>query len=285
MKMKKQNKKVIIFWDEDTQRDFMDKDGALYVPNSEKIKPNLKKLTEYALKNNIPILGSVDEHFGKEIYKDRESELQRWGGPFPDHCMFNTTGQLKIPETTPWPAYGKEADCCTVNGNDYGIYVDHQLYHKHPLKPIPEPVVEARKKIGLSEQDIEKEWQELITGVNKEQLNELVGYFKQIYQGERQKGIYFEKQTYDVFSNPMTEKFLNKVKVKEAVVYGVATDICVRAAVLGMQQRDIQCYLVTDAIKGVFPDKTQKALEEMVKAGAKLITTKNLLEKTIPSRI
>jgi hypothetical protein len=35
--MEKQNKKVIIFWDEDTQRDFMNKDGALYVPDAEKI--------------------------------------------------------------------------------------------------------------------------------------------------------------------------------------------------------------------------------------------------------
>jgi len=33
------------------------------------------------------------------------------------------------------------------------------------------------------------------------------------------------------------------------VVYGVATDFCVKAAVLGMQKRGVQCYVVEDAIK------------------------------------
>jgi len=48
-----------------------------------------------------------------------------------------------------------------------------------------------------------------------------------------------------------------------------------------MQQRRIQCYVVEDAIKGVFPDKTKEALEEMAKAGAKFVTTKDVLEGRI----
>src|SRR3989344_4924987 len=88
-----------IFWDVDTQNDFMHKDGALYVPDAELIIPNLAALTEIARKNNIPVLGSVDRHFGTEEYKAREGELARWGGSFPDHCMNNSKGQLKIDET------------------------------------------------------------------------------------------------------------------------------------------------------------------------------------------
>ena len=38
----------VIFWDVDTQYDFMKADGKLYVPDAEQLIPNLKKLTDYA---------------------------------------------------------------------------------------------------------------------------------------------------------------------------------------------------------------------------------------------
>ena len=90
-------------------------------------------------------------------------------------------------------------------------------------------------------------------------------------------GIYFEKQSYDVFTNPAFPWFLDMAKITEAVVYGVATDYCVKAAVLGMQQRGIQCYVVEDAIKGVAQDTTKSALEEMAQTGAKFVTTQQVL--------
>ena len=45
----------LIFWDVDTQYDFMMNDGKLYVPNAEEILPNLEKLYNYARKNEILI--------------------------------------------------------------------------------------------------------------------------------------------------------------------------------------------------------------------------------------
>ena len=51
-----------IFWDVDTQYDFIMPDGKLYVTASEKRLPNLKKLTDYARQRGIPIYGSVDNH-------------------------------------------------------------------------------------------------------------------------------------------------------------------------------------------------------------------------------
>ena len=240
-----------IFYDVDTQNDFMNKDtqngliekGALYVPEAESIKPNLKKLTDFARKNNIPVIGSVDRHFGTEEYKGRELELQRWGGPFPDHCMYETRGERKIDETI--ANIGVERNPESVSRYcDMGEYIKNELNNK----------------------------------INKRRINSLVNGLK--YDLKRNshfviRGIYFEKQSYDVFTNPAFAVFLDLMKVKEAVIYGVATDYCVKAAVLGMQKKGIQCYVVEDAIKGVNQKTTQEALEEMVKAN--FVTTEEIL--------
>ena len=74
-----------IFFNIDTQKDFMNKDGALYVPNAESIKDNLKKLTSFAVNNKIRIFNSMDTHYGDKKYKYVETELKRNGGMFPDH--------------------------------------------------------------------------------------------------------------------------------------------------------------------------------------------------------
>jgi nicotinamidase/pyrazinamidase len=89
----------------------------------------------------------------------------------------------------------------------------------------------------------------------------------------------FSKTSYDVFTNLATELVLKTYDVKEAVVYGVATDYCVKAAVLGMQKRGIQCYVVEDAIAGVSPDTTSQAIYEMKEAGAVFIKTEDVLNE------
>jgi len=222
-----------IFYDVDTQHDFMDKDGALYIPGAEDIKDSISKLSNYAWDNSIPVIGSVDKHFGTEEYKHREGEMKKWGGPFPDHCMAGTKGQEKIEQTKRfWHPNEKEMELST--------YIPHDLEEK----------------------------------INKEQIKSAIALATH-YPYE---GIFFEKQSYDVFSNPAFEAFLKKADVTEAVVYGVATDYCVKAAVLGMQKRGIQCYVVEDAIAAVTPETGKSALEEMVKSGAKLITTEEVLQ-------
>lgn len=231
MSMRCADIKMRIFYDVDTQNDFMNKDGALYVPDAELIKPNSKLLTDFARENLIPILGSVDKHFGILEYKDREGELQKWGGPFPKHCMANTKGQEKISETV-W-----KTDLGWGEYRNLNMFIPHKLNNRVHFK------------------DINWNWN-------------LV----------KNKQIYFEKQSYDVFTNPSFPAFLDMAGVREAVVYGVATDYCVKATVLGMQKKGIQCYVVEDAIKGVAPDTTKAALNEMAEAEAKLITTKGVLE-------
>ncbi len=183
-----------VFFNVDTQRDFMNKNGALYVPGAESIKRNLKELTQYAVKNKIPIMASMDTHIGTEEFKKAESELKRWGGPFPDHCMINTYGWSHILET--------------MTDGDEGTV--------------------------------------------------LLG-----------------KHTYDVFSNPRTKPALRDVD--KAVVYGVATDYCIKAAVLGMLKMGIKVTVVEDAIKGVAKDTTEQALKEMKDKGAVFKKTKEVI--------
>ncbi|MEI6731095.1 MAG: isochorismatase family protein [archaeon] len=215
-----------IFFDVDTQNDFMNPKGELYVPEAETLKPVLKLLAKYAARNVIPQFGSVDRHFGTPEYKAREGELAKWGGPFPDHCMSGSYGQKKILETNP-----------VCNFNRKNCFIENSV-------------------TPLDEKDAPLDWTHC-------------------------RGVYFEKQNYDVFTNPMADRFLRGNRIQEAVVYGVATDFCVKAAVLGMQQRGIQTYVVEDAIKGVFPESTKTALEEMAAAGAKFVMAKQVLEGRI----
>jgi len=86
----------VIFWDVDTQYDFMKADGRLYVPDAEHITTNLKKLTDYAHGHGICIIASADDH----VAGHRElSDTPNWKDTFPPHCMRGTPGQKKIPET------------------------------------------------------------------------------------------------------------------------------------------------------------------------------------------
>jgi nicotinamidase/pyrazinamidase len=86
----------VIFWDVDTQADFMHADGKLYVPDAEAIIPNLKRLTDYAHAHGIRIVASADDHVGGHRELSPGPDFRE---TFPEHCMRGTPGQAKIPET------------------------------------------------------------------------------------------------------------------------------------------------------------------------------------------
>lgn len=79
-----------LFWDVDTQHDFMDPDGKLAVPGASETVPNLARLTRFAAEHGIPIIASADAH------AQQDEEFQE----FPQHCVVGTPGQRKIPETS-----------------------------------------------------------------------------------------------------------------------------------------------------------------------------------------
>lgn len=86
----------LIFWDVDTQHDFMRSDGLLYVPGSEAIIPLLRSLTNFAHEHGVPIVASADDHIAGHRELSDSPDFQR---TFPPHCMRGTPGQLKIVET------------------------------------------------------------------------------------------------------------------------------------------------------------------------------------------
>jgi nicotinamidase/pyrazinamidase len=78
-----------LFWDVDTQIDFLSPTGNLYVPEGEKIIPNLRRLTQYAADQKIPIVSSTDAHL------PTDPEFAQ----YPPHCLVGTPGQKKVEGT------------------------------------------------------------------------------------------------------------------------------------------------------------------------------------------
>lgn len=79
----------VIFWDVDTQEDFIRPGGRLYVPGAEKLIPNLSFLTNAARQQRVFVVGDVCVH------APDDPEFRQ----FPPHCVFGTPGAEMIPET------------------------------------------------------------------------------------------------------------------------------------------------------------------------------------------
>jgi nicotinamidase/pyrazinamidase len=87
----------------------------------------------------------------------------------------------------------------------------------------------------------------------------------------------FTKATFDVFTNPAFQATVAALQPTAAIVAGVATDYCVKAAVLGLRARGVPVLLVEDAIAAVAPETGAAALAEMVAAGAVLVRTADVV--------
>lgn len=80
----------VVFVDIDTQRDFLDPDGALYIAGSTAIRPELARLSKIARERRIPVVASACAH------QPEDFEIE----PFPPHCVVGSKGQERIPETS-----------------------------------------------------------------------------------------------------------------------------------------------------------------------------------------
>ncbi len=118
----------------------------------------------------------------------------------------------------------------------------------------------------------------LVPNVDVAPLDALVA---EVACGETQ-GVYFEKEVYSLFANPLAEGFLASLasaaaRSLECVVYGVATDYCVRAAALGLAQRGYRTTLLADAVAGITPEGTREAREVLRAAGVAIADSSAVL--------
>jgi nicotinamidase/pyrazinamidase len=85
-----------LFWDVDTQVDFMQPNGALYVPGAEEIVPALERLTQAARRFGLPVVMSADDH---ETTDAEISDAPDFATTYPAHCMRGTPGRQRIAAT------------------------------------------------------------------------------------------------------------------------------------------------------------------------------------------
>ena len=77
-----------IFWEVDTQADFMLPGGKLYVPGAERLLPNIRRLTDAARQGRVFLVSHGCYH----TPDDPEFKT------FPPHCIKGTPGSAYVPE-------------------------------------------------------------------------------------------------------------------------------------------------------------------------------------------
>ena len=85
-----------VFWDVDTQVDFMLPHGKLYVPGAEETVPAMQKLVAAARAAGLVHVASADDH---ELTDEEISDHPDFQTTYPAHCLRGTRGARKIPET------------------------------------------------------------------------------------------------------------------------------------------------------------------------------------------
>lgn len=169
----------LVFVDVDTQRDFLEPDGALYVDGSDAILGNLARLTAFARGRGIPVLATACSHTENDV-----EEIAHFGR----HCMAGTEGQ-------------RRADATFWAGSAL-------------LAPSDSPDI----------------------------LFETLP-----------RHLTLEKRDYDVFTHPAADAVVARYNEGRPtfVVYGVATDFCVKAAVIGLLRRGAKVAVVVDAVRAI----------------------------------
>lgn len=187
----------LVFVDIDTQRDFLEESGALYVPGSRAILPNLERLSRFAADRGIRVVATACCHCLDD------PELSQ----FQPHCMAGTEGQRRVAET----------DC-------------------------PDSVV--------------------LAAVDR-------------LDGPLPRHLTLQKQAFDVFSRPDADELFARYDGGKPtfVVYGVATDYCVKAAVEGFLDRGFRVAVVVDAVRAIDDFAESLLVEGWARRGALLVRT------------
>ncbi|MGI8958620.1 MAG: cysteine hydrolase family protein [Bryobacteraceae bacterium] len=190
-----------VFFDVDTQIDFLFPAGALYVPGAEKIVKTFGALTRFAAANRLQIISDTDAH------AENDAEFQTWK----PHCVIGTAGQQKIASTV----LNQPLVLSSAHGSLDAI--------RFRISDAPQIIV--------------------------------------------------EKQALDCFTNPNLRPLLDHIQADRYIVYGVATEHCVRCAAFGLLETGARVEVVTDAISGLSALDEREVLQRFRFQGGVLTTS------------
>jgi len=173
-------KRILI--DVDTQFDFMDPEGSLYVEADPSVSKAIKRLLMEASIDGIgqtyeAIIGSVDSH-AYDAWEFKEN-----GGPFPAHCVKGQPGWLR------------------VNSN----FPTKQRFVPMALYGAQEQAYDGRDR-GVGDTTI-------LVGENKQGAGtrRLSPKDLAVEAVEGKVGLYFEKEVYSLFDNPFALPVLSAI--------------------------------------------------------------------------
>jgi nicotinamidase/pyrazinamidase len=87
------------------------------------------------------------------------------------------------------------------------------------------------------------------------------------------------KKSFDVFTNPNAEPLLAALDPGEVILFGVATDICDNAAILGLLQRGRRVRFVEDAARGLDEARTAACLADWRARGVAFTNVDEILKE------
>jgi nicotinamidase/pyrazinamidase len=88
------------------------------------------------------------------------------------------------------------------------------------------------------------------------------------------------KKHFDVFTNPNTERLLERLDPDEVIVFGVATDVCDDAAIRGLLERGRRVRFVEDAARGLDEERVSRSTAAWREAGVEF-TTAEAVERAL----
>ena len=81
------------------------------------------------------------------------------------------------------------------------------------------------------------------------------------------------KKTFSAFSNPNVEPLLELLAPDEVLLFGVATDVCNHAAIMGLLARNYNVAFVEDASQGLSPDFVAHSFDLWHAGGVRFTTS------------
>ena len=113
-----------VFWDVDTQFDFMMPAGKLYVPGAEKIVATVSAARRFALDNGCSIIADIDWHTPDNPEISATPDFKE---TFPPHCMAGEPGSERVGDLGSVPIHTIDAE--EMELDDLRELIRDDLFH------------------------------------------------------------------------------------------------------------------------------------------------------------